>query len=49
MQIGSGPPDGLRIRIWDNATSLLVYDSLPGGPDDLTLTSPISGGNIKVH
>ena len=41
------PADGIRIRIWNRLTGLVVYDNSPGvsNLDDVT---PLGGGSIQV-
>jgi endoglucanase len=46
--LGSSEPDRLRIRIWDSASGLLVYDSQRGGPDDAEPATGLGGGSIAV-
>jgi hypothetical protein len=48
QQLGSSEPDRLRIRIWDGATGLLVYDSQRGAPDDAEGATVLRGGSIAV-
>jgi hypothetical protein len=38
---GDGTPDTFRIKIWDAATEVVVYDN--------GINQPISGGSIVVH
>lgn len=46
---GSGPADKFRIRIWDKAAGLTVYDNQAGDPDDAEPTTVIGGGAIVIH
>jgi len=46
---GGGGIDKFRIRIWDPTTSLIVYDTQPGDPDDAPATTALGGGSIVVH
>ncbi|HJW48884.1 MAG TPA: cellulase family glycosylhydrolase [Candidatus Limnocylindria bacterium] len=46
--LGSSEPDRLRIRIWDSASGLLVYDNGRGAPDGAEPTSVLGGGSIAV-
>jgi hypothetical protein len=41
--------DRFRIKIWDPTTSLIVYDTQPGDPDDAPATTALGGGSIVVH
>lgn len=42
-------PDRFRIKVWNTATGTVVYDNLPGAPDDASATTAISGGSIVIH
>ena len=47
-----GIPDRFRVKIWDkNAGNAVVYDNVPGAPDDFALAnpSPILQGTIVVQ
>jgi hypothetical protein len=48
---GGGSVDGFRIKIWNTATSAIVYDNQLGGSDDFSASpvEPISGGSIVIH
>jgi hypothetical protein len=37
--------------VWERATGTTVFDTVPGGSDDLDAGNPqaIGGGNITVH
>jgi hypothetical protein len=50
MRGGDGT-DRFRIKVWDKATDVVVYDNVRGGADDIDLTSPeaIAGGSIVIH
>ena len=43
-----GSSDRLRIRIWDSATALLVYDNQRGAPEGAEPASGLGGGSITV-
>jgi len=45
----SGGVDQLRVRIWDDATGVVVYDNQAGASLDATPTTAIGGGQIAVH
>lgn len=47
-ELGSSEPDRLRIRIWDSASGLLVYDNQRGAADAAEPTSVLGGGSIAV-
>jgi endonuclease G len=51
MTVVDDTTDRFRIKIWNKATNLVVYDSNPGAPDDIDSANPqpISGGNITIH
>jgi len=39
-----------RMKIWDiDNNDAIVYDSQMGAPDDADPTTPIGGGNVKIH
>jgi len=44
-------PDKFRIKIWDIATSNVVYDNVLGGSDDIDAANPqvLGGGNISIN
>jgi hypothetical protein len=48
---GGGTSDSFRIKIWNTATSAIVFDNKMGGSDDFSLspTEAISGGSIVIH
>jgi hypothetical protein len=46
--LSSSEPDRLRIRIWDGASGLLVYDSQRGAPEDAEPGTVLGGGSIAV-
>lgn len=45
---GASEDDRLRIRIWDSATGLVVYDSQPGAPEGADPLTDLGGGSITV-
>ena len=46
-----GGVDRFRIKIWDRATSVVVYDNAMDSPEDIDLANPlaIGGGSIVLH
>jgi uncharacterized repeat protein (TIGR03803 family) len=46
-----GGVDRFRIKIWNRATSAVVYDNALGSPEDIDLANPlaIGGGSIVLH
>lgn len=48
---GTGGPDVLRLKVWRSADGSVVYDNVPGSPDDIDTAQPqpITTGNIVVH
>jgi hypothetical protein len=46
--LGSSEPDRLRIRIWDTASGLLVYDNERGAAEGADPASTLGGGSIAV-
>jgi hypothetical protein len=47
--IDGGQTDTARIRIWNTATNVTVYDNEYPKPDGADPTTVTSGGNIVVH
>lgn len=47
--LGGGEPDRFRMKIWNKATGVVVYDNQIGEADDSAAKLAISGGNILVH
>ena len=43
--------DKVRIKIWDKASGVVVYDNKRGDPDDIDKTDPqaIGGGSIVIY
>jgi hypothetical protein len=46
---GGGGVDKFRMRIWDKATDMIIYDDQFGSEEDAETTNVIGGGNIKIH
>jgi hypothetical protein len=48
---GGGGMDKFRIKIWDSATSTVVYDNVPLATDDIDGANPqaIASGSIVIH
>jgi hypothetical protein len=46
---GGGNVDRLRMKIWDETTGALVYDTQPGAADGAVPTTPLAGGNVVIH
>jgi len=48
---GGGTSDSFRIKVWNTATGVVVFDNRMGGSDDLSAspTEPISSGSIVIH
>jgi PKD repeat protein len=46
---GGAGGDMFRIKIWEQASGALIYDTQLGAPDSATPTLAISGGSIVVH
>jgi hypothetical protein len=46
---GGGGVDKFRIKIWDSATSDVVYDNQLNDDDDADATDEIKGGSITIH
>ncbi|HVK08828.1 MAG TPA: M57 family metalloprotease [Gemmataceae bacterium] len=44
----AGVDDRVRIKIWDRATGIVIYDNQPGASDDAAPTMPIRAGNIII-
>ena len=44
-----GSPDKFRIKIWDKATGIVVYDNMFGAGDDSSPTTALSEGSIVIH
>ena len=42
-------PDRFRLKVWDKATSAVVYDNLLDAPDSSDPTTVLGGGQIKIH
>jgi PKD repeat protein len=48
VSVIDGTPDMLRIKVWDDTTSAVLYDNQPGAADDADPTTPVSG-SIMIH
>jgi hypothetical protein len=48
QELGSSEPDRLRIRIWDSASGVLVYDNQRGAPPEAEAATALGGGSITV-
>jgi FtsP/CotA-like multicopper oxidase with cupredoxin domain len=48
---GGGGFDKFRLKVWDIATSTIVYDNVLGGSDDMDIANPtvIASGSIVIH
>ena len=48
---GEDNPDRLRVKIWDEATDVILYDNKMGDDNDAELddSTIIGGGSIIVH
>ncbi|MFD2767174.1 FG-GAP repeat domain-containing protein [Micromonospora eburnea] len=48
---GGGGIDRFRIKVWETATGNVVYDNVPGAPDDIDSANPqaISQGSVVIH
>jgi hypothetical protein len=48
---GGGGVDRFRMKIWDTATGVIVYDNQPGANDDDVLEdlTTLQGGSIVIH
>ena len=44
-----GSPDMFRIKIWDKATEVVIYDNQLGSEDTADPTTVIQGGSIVIH
>jgi hypothetical protein len=46
---GGSTGDKFRIKIWNKATSVVVYDNQMGGADDAVVSQAIASGSIVIH
>ncbi|MCA1733761.1 MAG: thrombospondin type 3 repeat-containing protein, partial [Acidobacteria bacterium] len=46
---GGGDIDRFRIKIWDRATSAIVYDNQLGSAEDAEPVTALGGGSIVIH
>jgi hypothetical protein len=44
-----GDPDKFRIKIWERASEVVVYDNQLGAAEDADPTTILGGGSIVVH
>jgi len=45
----AGAADKLRIKVWDEASGSVYYDSQPGADDWATAEMELGGGNVTIH
>ena len=45
---GGGGTDKFRMKIWDKATNVVVYDNNIGATDTSTPSTVIAGGSIQI-
>ena len=48
QELSSSEPDRLRIRIWDSASGVLVYDNQRGAPQEAEPATALGGGSVTV-
>ena len=46
---GGGGEDKFRIKIWDIATDIVVYDNKMGEVDESSNATELGGGSIIIH
>ena len=48
---GGGGVDKFRIKIWDKASSQVIYDNVPTASDDVDTANPqaLAGGSVVIH
>jgi hypothetical protein len=46
---GGGGFDKIRIKIWDRASGMIVYDNLVGAADVAAPVTTVTGGSIIIH
>jgi len=46
---GGGGDDKFRIKIWEKATDVVVYDNQTGDGDGAPITTVVGGGSIVIH
>lgn len=44
-----GNPDAFRMKIWNTASGVIVYDNQPGSLDDSDSATTLGGGSIVIH
>lgn len=49
QKTGGGGTDRFRIKVWEKATSQIVYDNQLGDGDDATASDAIESGSIVIH
>jgi len=49
QQGSGGGSDRFRVKIWDRATSVVVYDNQYGEAEDSDATTALGGGSVVVH
>ena len=49
IAIDGGPPDAIRIRIWDRQSGTILYDNRPGEPLVDDAVTALGGGSIQLH
>jgi hypothetical protein len=47
--LGGGQPDRFRIKIWERATGLVVYDNALGAAEDSDAATALGAGNIVIQ
>jgi hypothetical protein len=46
---GGGGVDKFRIKIWDTASSTMLYDNMMGSDDNASPSTALGGGSITIH
>jgi PKD repeat protein len=49
LAIDGTPGDAVRIRIWNRATGVVMYDNQRDEPLDSNAAAPLGGGSIQLH
>jgi PKD repeat protein len=49
LAIDGTPGDAVRIRIWNRATGVVVYDNQRDEPLDSNAATPLAGGSVQLH
>jgi hypothetical protein len=47
--LDKGNTDKFRMKIWDKATNVVIYDNEPGAPDGSDPVTLSQGGNLVIH